>query len=302
MRPNSLALSLNHAPKKMRDDANQWVHLLPAGRFHGRDGRTFIASDMAKIIDCTRSRAGSSQLPIDYEHQIDFAPKNGQPAPAAGWIKGLQSRADGVWGLVEWTPRAIECLAQREYRYLSPTFLHRPDGTVTTLLRAGLTNIPNLELKALARTEDNMDDLTELRQLLNLPDDADVPTITEAVRTLLSAANAAATPDPAKYVPIGDFARVTTELNKLNKGVSQHAAEIAVSDQIARGRLPPFLEEWGVALCSSNKPAFDSFVERTGGTFAKLSQSICDGPPPINRNKDQANAEADIFRRLGLTS
>jgi len=39
----------------------------------------------------------------------------------------------------------------REYRYVSPVFQFDPkDGSVTRLLRAGLTNNPNLHLTAIA--------------------------------------------------------------------------------------------------------------------------------------------------------
>ena len=83
----------------------EWVHLLPLGQVSSRDGRAFINDDPDSVIAKFRERA--VDLPVDYEHQNDRpeARLNG-PVPAAGWIKELQTRPDGIWGRVEWTPKA----------------------------------------------------------------------------------------------------------------------------------------------------------------------------------------------------
>ncbi len=260
----SLATEETAAPRE------QWIHLLPAaGPIQGRDGRRWHLRDAARVIEATRRQAGRVLMPIDYDHQVDLAAQNGQPAPAAGWIKGLQARTDGIWGLAEWTERAAAHLRAKEYRYISPVFTHTRQGEVTRLLRAALTNNPALELTALASAEKSMIDLAQLRQLLGLPDDADDAAIMDAIRALTTARQSAA-PDPSQFVPIGEFERVTAEMNRLNQGVSRQSAEIAVGREIAAGRLAPMLREWGVALCTSNKPAFDSFVEKTSGNLGQL--------------------------------
>ena len=51
---------------------------------------------------------------------------------------------------VEWTARAAAMLKTREYRHLSPTFFHAPDGTVSRIEGAALTNYLTLVLLALA--------------------------------------------------------------------------------------------------------------------------------------------------------
>lgn len=56
------------------------------------------------------------QIPIDYEHQT----LQDVQAPAAGWIKNIVLRNDGIYGDVDWTDRAADYLKNREYRYLSP--------------------------------------------------------------------------------------------------------------------------------------------------------------------------------------
>ena len=89
-------------------------------------------------------------MPIDYDHATDFAAPEGRPAPAAGWIRELAERDGALWGSVEWTPHGAKAITSREYRYISPVFQYSPDGAVTRLLRAGLTNNPNLYLTAIS--------------------------------------------------------------------------------------------------------------------------------------------------------
>jgi len=67
--------------------------------------------------------------------------------PAAGWISGLDVRADGLWATdVTWTERARELLSAGEYRYFSPViFWTDEDQTdVAALGPVALTNDPAL--------------------------------------------------------------------------------------------------------------------------------------------------------------
>lgn len=283
------------------------VHLVPAGTVKGRDGRVFTMKDAKAVIQASREYAGTRKIPIDYDHQIDFAAANGKPAPAAGWITGLQARPDGIWGLVEWTPAGEARIASGEYRYLSPVITHASDGTVIRLLRAALTNNPNLnELKALfsANTDTgNMEQLLiDLRKLLNLPDDADGPAILAAVSGLATAKQSAAH-DPSQFVPIGDFEKVLAERNALNQGIARNAAMDHVDIQIRNANMPSYLREWGVALCSVNKPAFDAFIQRTRGFFNQLTAEML---PAFHSTQGDANSlseeEKAVCRRMGLSA
>jgi phage I-like protein len=130
--------------------APEWVHLFPHGQMTGRDGRKFDLADPGTIV--LAFQAAGVDLPIDYEHQNDRPEaKNNGPVPAAGWIKALRSDETGLWGRVEWTATAREMIANREYRYLSPSFLYHPKTTAIVRLKgAGLVHNPNLHLTALA--------------------------------------------------------------------------------------------------------------------------------------------------------
>lgn len=136
--------------------APQWVQLLPAGTFTGRDGAgPYSLDDPQAVIAATLAAAAGADLPIDYDHQILWSQKNGQPAIAGGWCKEFQAREDGVWARVEWTPAAAARIAAREYRYLSPVFWHDASGRIIRIEHAALTNTPNLELEAIASRSPN---------------------------------------------------------------------------------------------------------------------------------------------------
>lgn len=87
------------------------------------------------------------KLAVDYEHQsFDTCnPRCDGLRPAAGWIGGLEVRADGLWAVdVTWTARASELLRSGEYRYFSPVIFWT-DEDQTALAALGpvaLTNDP----------------------------------------------------------------------------------------------------------------------------------------------------------------
>ncbi len=135
------------------DGRRQWVHLLTPGVIAARDGRAFVMDDPSAVVEASLRRAGTTEIAVDYEHQIDFAKVNGKPAPAAGWIKTLEARPDGVWGLVEWSEAAAGMIRRKEYRYVSPVLGLTADNRITLIYRVALTNTPALDLVALASAE-----------------------------------------------------------------------------------------------------------------------------------------------------
>lgn len=173
--------------------APEWVHLLPAGTFTGADGRgPFELSDPAELI--AASMKPGRKLPIDVNHAIDFIGKDGNASPAFGWIVNLENRADGIWGRVDWTAKGRQALADKDYGYLSPVFTHPKTGTkrVTQLLRAALTNDPNLTLTALhhRKHQEGQSETTEgellmekqMREALGLPETATSEEVLKAAK------------------------------------------------------------------------------------------------------------------------
>ena len=146
--------------------APDWIHLLPAGG----EIRTFDGRGPCKLGDAGALIAASmsvkrlnGDLPIDENHSTDLKGVAGGQAPALGWIKELQARTDGVWGRVVWNAAGKTLVEGRAYRGISPVFEHSADGQVQRLLRAGLTNQPNLLGLVALNQESSVNFIDQLR-------------------------------------------------------------------------------------------------------------------------------------------
>lgn len=171
----------------------EWVQLVPAGEFRGRDGRgPWRLADPAAALQASRAEL---PLPIDEAHAIDLGAAAGLPGPARGWVRELDLRDGSLWGRVEWTPTGTALLAEKAYRGISPAFVHDKSGKVLVVLRASLTNLPNLPQLATLNNQDplHMDLLQELRQLHGLPADAAADAVLNACRDAHGAREAGAT-------------------------------------------------------------------------------------------------------------
>lgn len=186
----------------------EWIHLTPAGTFSGADGRGPFTLEAADAVISASMAAG--RLAIDENHSIDVAGPKGQPSPARGWIVEMQLRDDGLWGRVEWTASGRALIEDKAYRGISPVLVAtKAGGKVVKLLRAALTNDPNLTLTTLHSRTPIMD-LAKLRAALGLKDDATEDAILTAVTshaaivaahaTLLTAAGLKADAVPAELV------------------------------------------------------------------------------------------------------
>lgn len=126
------------------------IQLLPYGEFRAVDGRPhdvpawFLTEenghDVADLANQSRT-----QLVVDYEHQTLYKEQNGQPAPAAGWMRWVAFTPRGLFADVEWTDKAAALIRGREYRYVSAVFAYDTQGYVRKLFHAALTNFPALD-------------------------------------------------------------------------------------------------------------------------------------------------------------
>lgn len=145
-------------------DTNEIIlQLTPAGKFQPADGRAMSVPNWyidravaTKVIE--RFNARNQPVVIDYEHQTLHKEENGQPAPAAAWIRELiWEEGKGLFARAELTAKARTAIAEKEYLYISPVFRFSPvSGHVTEMEMAALTNtpalhgLPALELRAAA--------------------------------------------------------------------------------------------------------------------------------------------------------
>lgn len=124
-------------------DLPEWIRLLPVGKVDLVDGRPPVEVDRESLTALVAEfEARGVDLVVDYEHQS----LQGGRAPAAGWIKELEARDDGLWARVEWTAQAQEYLRQKEYRYFSPVLRLDPETRrPLALMQVALTNVPAMK-------------------------------------------------------------------------------------------------------------------------------------------------------------
>lgn len=258
--------------------APEWIHLLPAGvagRIETDDDRgPYLIADAQKIIDA--SFAGEAKLAIDENHATDLAAPRGDPAPARGWIVGMQARPDGIWGRVEWTAHGAELVASRAYRGISPVILAgKDDKVIHSILRASLVNRPNLRgMASLHQKETGMNFRDKLIEMLGLAatatDDevmaalskkmkggADAPAMQSAFSDVAVALGLGKDAKPADLVAAAQAARASksdagrdglitelqssvlslaTELNAMKAGQSAAASEAFYNQALAERR------------------------------------------------------------------
>ena len=302
------------------------VELIPAGLLvQGRDGRKWKKGDPKKLA--LNSMARQSRLVIDENHSTDLSAPRGGSSPAMGWMTGLRACADGsIRADVEWTKRGAKAVLNREYSYISPVFLHGDDGEITAILRAGLTNSPNLRLPALNSESKNHDNNTdndteapmkkELCAALGLPETAGDAEVLAAAKALSAEKPGAAQPqtdkspvDLAAYAPRADLnAMEARALNAEKQIAAMNAerlkkdAEAAVDEAIRARKIAPANRDEYVAFCSTEEG-----LEKMKNIFAKTPAIIGEGeqapggsPPSVGAAALNAE-ESALAKAMGYT-
>lgn len=139
--PQTRKLNSQELPPAAAGQAPEWVFIMPAGTSTTVDGLTYLVDESAANSILAAFQRRGQDMVLDYEHQT----VSGDIAPAAGWIKELQSRPDGIWGRVQWTARGSAFVVNREYRYLSPVVLvENATRRVMGIQSVALTNLPRI--------------------------------------------------------------------------------------------------------------------------------------------------------------
>lgn len=236
------------------------------------------------------------------------------------WIEGR-----GLFAEVELTQRARELVAAGEYRYFSPVFEYaRATGEITRVLMGAFTNHPaiagmegvNLMAAASARftipnpPETTVTLLEKLLAAIGLPanttEDAAVAACTahkaqsDAARTALqldttataeivtaacTSLRTAATPDPAKFVPVSVVEELKTSVTALTAQVQGRQVDDLIAPALADGRLLPAQESWARDLGKTNVAALTQYL-KTAQPIAALTGTQTGGKDPSGGGKD----------------
>jgi len=313
---SSLFLSLNiegeEIPKR--------VKIVPSGStVKGRDGREWKNPDPKLLALNSNTRLAA--LVIDENHSTDLSAPKGGPSPAFGWMRNLCADETGeIWADVEWTELGLNALSKKEYRFISPVFLHTPKGEIACIVRAALTNSPNLNLPALnseqlenMNTEVSMN--KELLVALGLPETA---TEAEAVAMAksLNAAKTAVTPQTDKttvdltaYAPRADLnameARATTaekQLADLNAAQLKKEAEAAVDEAIKARKFAPASKAEYLAMCAT-KEGLERFKKIAEVSPVIITEEQAPPSTPSTSGSVSLNAEhTQLAKSMGYTA
>ncbi|MEG1971351.1 MAG: phage protease [Burkholderiaceae bacterium] len=307
------------------------LQVMPAGVFVPADGRAMDvpawridAAIAARVI----AKFGSSKTPrvVDYEHQTLRKEENGQPAPAAAWMRELVWReGQGLFARTELTPRARTAIANREYLYFSPVFEYdRRTGDVLDIRLGALTNTPAIDGMAalavaaaafhLSSQESSMDLLKALIAALGLPEtatqDEALADLSKKMKTfsemrekvgvkpdddddkVLAACSAlvARQVDPAQYVPIAALEAVKGQIAALSAQQLERQIEDAIATGKAAGKILPQQEGWARDLGKSNFAALTAYLDKTPG-IAALTHTQTQGQAPAGAGAGSLTAD-----------
>jgi phage I-like protein len=291
--------------------APNWVQLLPEGpEITGRDTRNWTISNPQAVVAASLARG---PLHIDYEHASEHRAPLGLEAPAAGWITALEARENGVWAQVEWTPRAAQMIAEREYRFISPTFVYdAKTNEIVEIISAGLTNQPNLDMTALNqrgavnRTGAPMN-LKALCQALGLTEEASAEAILAAVNALIKRAD---NPPLEKFVPRADYdaaikkaADAETALNQMKSEAREAEIIELVEGAIKDGKVTPASKDFYLTACrfEGGIEVFKTFLQSAPVLSVKTDSGLDSQGDPSMANSGLSEQEKAVCRNLGVS-
>jgi phage I-like protein len=296
------------------------------------ENRTFKLSDPAAVISASITRAKDGILLLDFNHGTQrFA----GDARAAGWLSNLRVETGHIVADVEWTAAGRASVAAREYRFLSPTFTaNDKSNEITTILSVGLVNYPaihDLAKVASATTETPKMDptLQAIRDALELGADATEEQILAGVQstitasaagtaaiaaleleesatgdditaaiTTISASAGSGNPDPKRFVPIEGLTEALERVQALEIAHSASAAETAVADAMAAGKVTPALKNWATDYAVSDLAGFQAYVA-SATAIGKGGKPVAGDPPTADEAELSASDRAVIAASAG---
>lgn len=243
------------------DAGSEWLKIVPVGYFpNHHDGAHQIekkhVEEMKRNFD-----ASKVDLLFDYEHRSLWG-----NSVAAGWGKEVDAREDGLYVKApEWTARAQEMIAGREYRYLSPVYRLTTKNKLgieigATIISVGLTNTPYFDneidgVSNSSSAESDMKFSAAFLARLGLAEGATAEQIEEKVNSLTASQPgdpngnkpAAGSPEPTptegdkpKAPAAGQAETLPARVVKpLDDAQQVQAAEALVNSAIADGRILP---------------------------------------------------------------
>jgi len=305
------------------------IQLTPAGSFSAKDGRPhvagqwFITDETAPKI-LAKLKARQDQMVIDYEHQTLNAEKNGQPAPAAGWINGADIEwrsGEGFFVTPEWTDAAKSKIDTKEYKYFSPVMVfNKLTGEVYDIIMGAITNyaaidgMDELQAQAAAKfsfqlitqpQEENSMNAEQIRALLGLEKDASDEQVQVALTALVKkdkdsevaiAAAKAETPDDAMAI----IKSMQTDLAALTAKNDSDEVNAIVETALSDGKLLPVQKDWATSLGQTDMVALKGFIDKAP-KIAALNGDQTKGKTPEGEEGNELNdTDLAVCKGMGI--
>lgn len=219
------------------DAGSEWLKIVPVGYFpNHHDGAHQIekkhVEEMKRNFD-----ASNLDLLFDYEHRSLWG-----NSVAAGWGREVEAREDGLYVKApEWTARAQEMIAAKEYRYLSPVYRLTTKNKLgieigATIISVGLTNTPYFdnEIDGITNSveSEDMKFTKEFLARLGLDESATAEQIEIKVNALAASQSGASGDDGKK--PAAGAAEAQPAEGDKPKAPAGSGEEVALKERIVR--------------------------------------------------------------------
>lgn len=157
-------------------------------------------------------------------------------------------------------------------------------------------------IAALTARQADTDALNRLRQALNLDAKTDGATLVATCTALKAKAEAAGTPDPAKFVPVDVVTTLQQQVAVLTSQVQGDRVEQLIQAGLADGRLLKPMEVWARDLGQKDVAALSAYLD-AAAPVAALTSTQTGGQPPVADPQSGLTAdEQAVCTAMGLTA
>lgn len=277
----------------------EWIQLAPRGEVVARDGRRF-ALDPERLV--AQFRLGGVDLPIDFEHETEFTSTLGA-RPARGWIVELEARPEGLFGRVQWLADAVQALAARAYRYISPTLWLDPDKrTARALKAAALVSAPALAgLPAIASAHGETD-MKDVLVALGLAETATQPEAVTAIAALKAGALDKFVPKAQHDETVAALSAANARLKTIDEEAATARCTALVDGAVAAGKLAPRAREQYLALAAQAYDQTKAAIDAMPALLkAGVDPLLSAADPAAGVDGQLSDQERQIAARLGVS-
>ena len=282
--------------------------VLPLGLVHSQKGDFLVDNESYnQILKDFKGR--QLQIPVDYEHQT----LQDVQAPAAGWIKELVLKRDGIYGVVDWTERATEYLKNREYRYCSPVIQVRKSDRKAVLLHSvALTNKPAIDAMIPIVNKDGPkrpDQAGEPTEEGTAPagesSETDVGALLEVLTELLQLPASASMEEIFQAVAglIQNQTSLKLKVDSMEFEAYKAKAEDVVELALKTGKLAPYQRDWAFKNAMNDVDDFSLWLKNAPQVVPMGEIGVINtmSPKPKSRSHELLGLSAEDITKYGTS-